>query len=101
MNTSGHARDTRQRRIALTSVGLGLLSLLGFLWLLLITATSIDVPEWSRIAGVWLLPIGIIGAGATGQAALRGPGRPWAITGLSLAVLSFLAAALLIFLWPE
>ena len=100
MNTSDHARDTRQRRIALTSAGLGALAVLGFLWLLLITATSIDVPEWSRIAGVWLLPIGIIGAGATGQAALRGPGRPWAITGLSLAVLSFLAAALLIFLWP-
>ncbi|AZN30774.1 hypothetical protein EJO69_11040 [Flaviflexus salsibiostraticola] len=100
MNPSEHERDTRQRRLALTSVGLGVLSLLDFLWLLLITATSIAVPEWARIAGVWLMPIGIIGAGATGEAALRGTGRPWAIVGLSLAILSFLAAALLIFLWP-
>ncbi|MFB8146993.1 hypothetical protein ACFC1W_09630 [Microbacterium sp. NPDC056003] len=82
------------------ATALGVIGLLGFAWLWVITATPLDPPEWARIAGVWLIPLGVIGAAILGFLSLRGSGRTWAIVGLVLAALTVAGAVMLITLWP-
>jgi hypothetical protein len=93
--------DTRSRRLGIAAAVSGLIGLAGFAWLWLVTATPIDPPGWARIIGIWLMPIGIVGALAAGISSVRGSGRPWAIAGLVLAGVTVVAAALLITLWPQ
>ena len=99
MSTALESEQVRPRSLGIASTVLGVLALLGFAWTGVLTATPIDPPEWLRIAGVWLMPIGLIGALVTGILALRGPGKPWAIVGLVLAGVAVLAFVLLISLW--
>ena len=89
----------RPAALGVTSAILGLIGLAGFAWTWLLTAGPFDPPEWLRIAGVWLMPIGIVGALVTGIMAVRGAGRGWAITGLVLAGAAVLGFVLLISLW--
>jgi hypothetical protein len=92
-------RKTAPRRGGVTAAILGLVGLAAFAWTWILSATPIDPPEWLRIVGVWLMPIGIFGALIAGIAGLRGPGRPWAIVGLVLAGVTIVAFVLLISLW--
>ena len=99
MSTRRETRHARPASIGVMSAVLGLIGLAGFAWTWVLTAGSVDPPEWLRIAGVWLMPIGIIGALVTGIMAVRGPGRAWAITGIVLAGAAVLGFVLLISLW--
>lgn len=71
------------------------LSLLGVAWVWLLTATSFDPAEGVRIGGAWLVPVGVVGALVTGTFGLHGPGRRWAITGLTLAAVTVAAFVVL------
>ena len=71
------------------------LSLVGVVWVWLLTATSFDPAEGLRIAGAWLVPVGLLGAVVTGPFGLHGPGRRWAITGLALAAVTVVSFVVL------
>ncbi|KRE99618.1 hypothetical protein ASG88_13435 [Nocardioides sp. Soil777] len=73
------------RWTGVASAWFGAMAVLGLAWVWLITATSVDPAESLRIAGSWLVPVGLVGAVLTGPFGLHGPGRRWAVTGLSLA----------------
>src|SRR5687767_11681960 len=79
------------RWTGVASTVLAVLSLVGVAWVWLLTATSFDPADGLRIAGAWLVPVGLVGAVVTGPFGLHGPSRRWAITGLVLAGLSVLA----------
>ena len=71
------------------------LSLVGVVWVWLLTATSFDPAEGLRITGAWLVPVGLVGAVVTGTFGLHGPGRRWALTGLALAAVTVVAFVVL------
>lgn len=73
----------------------GGLAVLGLAWVWLISMTSFDPAESLRIAGSWLVPVGLVGAVLTGTFGLHGPGRRWALTGLSLAAVVVVAFVVL------
>lgn len=99
MSTTQGTNATRSKWVGVTAAVLGLVGLAGFAWAWILSAAPIDPPEWLRIAGVWLMPIGIVGALFAGFAGLKGPGRPLAVAGLIAAGLALLAFVLLISLW--
>lgn len=99
MSDTQAARKAVPRAVGVSAAILGLLGLAAFAWTWILSAAPIDPPEWLRIVGVWLMPIGIVGALVAGIAGLRGPGRPWAIAGLVLAAVAIIAFVLLISLW--
>jgi hypothetical protein len=99
MTTQGSGL-VRSKRAGVVAAVLGLLGLAGFLWMWAVTATPMDPPEWARIVGIWLLPIGIVGALVAGIPNVRGPGRAWAVVGLVAAAVALIGAVLLITLWP-
>ena len=71
------------------------LSLIGVAWVWLLTATSFDPAESLRLAGSWLVPVGLVGAVVTGTFGLHGPARRWAVTGLALAAVTVVAFVVL------
>lgn len=73
------------RWTGVASTVLAVLSLVGVAWVWLLTATSFDPAEGLRVAGSWLVPVGLLGALVTGTFGLHGPARRWALTGLVLA----------------
>jgi hypothetical protein len=73
----------------------GGLAVLGLAWVWLISMTSFDPAESLRIAGSWLVPVGVVGAVLAGTFGLHGPGRRWALTGLSLAAVVVVAFVVL------
>lgn len=83
------------RWTGVVSTVLGALALVGVAWVWLLTATSLDPVEWLRIAGSWLIPLGLVGAVVTGPFGLHGPGRRWAIVGLGLAAATVVAFVVL------
>lgn len=60
----------------------------------------IDPPNWIRVVGLSLLPIGWAGAVVAGVSARRGPGRVWALTGLALAAVTAVALVVLVATGP-
>jgi hypothetical protein len=75
----------------------GGLALAAVVWGWLLTFV-IDPPNWIRIVGVSLLPIGIVVGLGAGLAGLRRPAaRPWALAGLTLVVVAVVAHAALVF----
>lgn len=99
MSGTQATRAPAPRWVGVSSAVLGLIGLAGFAWTWILSVGPIDPPEWLRIAGVWLMPIGIFGALIAGIAGFRGPGRPWAIVGLVIAAIAIVAFVLLISLW--
>lgn len=99
MSETRATRKAAPRVVGVSATLLGLVGFAGFAWTWILTAAPMDPPEWLRIAGVWLMPIGIFGAFIAGIVGLRGPGRPWAIAGLVLAGAAIIAFVLLISLW--
>ena len=101
MSTSAGGNERGPKGLGVAAALLGLLALAGFVWTWVLSVGTIDPPEWLRIAGVWVMPIGFVGALATGIPGLRGPGRPWAIVGLAAAAATLIAFVLLISLLPD
>ena len=80
------------------SVAFGAVAMAALLW---ITALSLladfNPPDWIRVAGSMLLPVGLAGSVATGLAARRGPDRALALTGLVLSALAVAGFVVLMF----
>ena len=98
----GDAATTRARAprwVGVSAAVMGVIGLAGFAWTWVLSATPLDPPEWLRIAGVWLMPVGILWALIAGIAGLRGAGRPWAVAGVVMAVIAIGAFVALISLW--
>ena len=77
----------RDRTAGLLSAVAGLVALAAFVWAWLLS-TVLDPPNWVRVPGLLLLPVGLgvaIGAGLAGR---RGAGRPWALAGLALVLVT-------------
>ncbi len=83
------------KRMAVSSTVLGALALAAVGYAALLTYV-IDPPNWIRVVGLSLLPIGWAGAVITGVSARNGPGRAWALTGLALAALTAVALTVLV-----
>lgn len=73
----------------------GTVALLAAGWVGLISFTEVDVPEWTRVAGSWLLPLGVVGAVLAAGGSKRGPGWPWAIAGVVLAAAAVVVLVLM------
>nr|WP_297427506.1 hypothetical protein [uncultured Actinotalea sp.] len=89
---------TQDPRLAIGTAGVvaGTLALAAVGWLAFLTWTSSDVPEWLRISGSTLLPLGLFSAAAAALLAPTGPARRRARTGLVLAAAAVLALTLLL-----
>ena len=83
------------RRVAVSSTVLGALALAAVGYAALLTYV-IDPPNWIRLVGMTLLPIGWTGALIAGVSARNGPGRVWALTGLALAAVTAVALVVLV-----
>lgn len=83
------------RRMAVSSTVLGALALAAVGYAALLTYV-IDPPNWIRVVGMSLLPIGWAGALITGVSARNGSGRVWALTGLALAAVTAGALVVLV-----
>ncbi|QGF22999.1 hypothetical protein [Raineyella fluvialis] len=90
------SRSTPEMHLGIWSIVLGVLGFAAVGWGWYLTYTTADPPEWSRIAGLAFLPIGLFGALGTGIAALRLPRtRVAGFVGLALAGLTVLSFVLL------
>lgn len=80
MSTSGVAG-----RVATLFAAIGAAAMV-FVWVIS-TSDELDPPEWVRIVGSLLVPIGLVGAVGAGIVGLRGSGRSWAVAGIALAAI--------------
>jgi peptidoglycan/LPS O-acetylase OafA/YrhL len=86
----------KQRNVAgRLSTIFGGLALVSVGWLALLTY-AIDPPNWIRIVGASLLPIGIVAGLLAGLVGRRGPGRAWALAGLTLVALAVISFVVLL-----
>jgi hypothetical protein len=83
-STAGSRSRSRSKAGTVGAVS-GVVALLAAGWVGLISFTEVDVPEWTRVAGSWLLPLGVVGAVLAAGGTGRGRGWPWAVAGLVLA----------------
>ncbi|MCR8671841.1 hypothetical protein NWP09_11915, partial [Agrococcus sp. HG114] len=93
------ADEVGSRRLGALAAACGLAGLIGTGWLWAITATDLDAPEWLRVLGAWLMPVGILGGLIVGIPTARGPGRPAAVVGIVLAGLALVGAVVLFASW--
>lgn len=99
MSATQRSNPTWPKWVGVAAAVLGMLGLAGFVWTWVISVGPLDPPDWLRIAGVWMMPVGIVGALFAGFAGLRSAGRLWAIVGLVAAAVALAAFGLLISLW--
>lgn len=79
----------------IVSAVLGGVALASFLWVWVLSSTSVDPPGWARIAGSVPLPFAVGGAIGAAVIARHGPGRRWAELGLAAVALSVLGVVVL------
>lgn len=88
MNTAVHGPDNGVTAAGPLSLALAILALVSFAWIWLISvSTGFDPPEWLRIAGSSLLPVGLVGSVVAGAIGLRTPTRGYAVAGLATTAL--------------
>jgi hypothetical protein len=75
------------------STVLGLVGFAALVWAWLLT--TIDPPNWVRVPGLVLLPIGSLGSLGVGVIGMLAPPRRWAAVGLTLGALTLLGLLLL------
>ena len=96
MSTSPRSTDRPSKVPGVLSAVFGLVALAAFCWLWALSTTPLDPPNWLRIVGIALLPVGIIVALLTGIPGLRTAGRAWAIAGLVAVGVAVVALIVLI-----
>jgi hypothetical protein len=79
-------RHARNPAGALSAV-LGAIGFAALVWAWLLT-TTIDPPNWVRVPGLLLLPIGSLGSLGAGVVGMLTRPRTWAEVGLALGVLT-------------
>lgn len=81
------------------SLVFAVLTLASFGWTWLISVSSFDPPEWSRIAGTTVLPFALVGAFAAGAAAYSRGDRVRGALGVGVGLVVVLAFIVLVSLY--